>query len=234
MEISLKNVTKKYDERTVLDILDLSIDCSGITAIIGPNGSGKTTMASIIAGLTGATSGEIFYDGKDKIPSKEITLVFQKPYLISSSVEMNINYPMKLRGWDPSDIRKRTDELLNELGLSELRTQKTWKLSGGESQKVALARALSFNPRLLILDEPTANVDPATTAEIERILKKTASENGTNIILVTHNLAQAKRVSDKTIFMNKGMIVEQGRTENILKDPTHEDTKTFIKGELLI
>ena len=234
MIIDIKNLTKKYDGKFVLDIKNASLDLEGCTAVIGPNGAGKSTLVNIIAGLTEKTSGEVLYDGIKKTPKEKITLVFQKPYLISGSVEMNINYPMKLRKWDKQVMKERTDLLLEELGLTDLKLKKSWKLSGGETQKVALARALSFHPELLILDEPTANIDPITVAEIEEMLKKVRTEFNTNIIIVTHNLAQAKRVSQKAVFMNNGEITEQGDTDVVLAHPRSPETAAFIRGELLI
>ncbi len=233
MIIQIKDLTKKYGDKTVLDVKGASLNLAGITGIIGPNGAGKSTLINILAGLTDATSGTVSYDGSSVIPKKDMTLVFQKPYLISGSVEMNIRYPMKLRRWSSEKIRGRTETLMEELGLTPLRSQKTWKLSGGEVQKVALARALSFGPKLLILDEPTANIDPGTTGEIEKMLDKVVRQDGVHIIIVTHNLVQARRICDKIIFMDKGAIIEQGKTDCILRDPSFQETKAFISGELL-
>lgn len=233
MIIEIKDLTKKYEKKTVLNIKDATLNLNGSTGIIGPNGAGKSTLVNILAGLIDPTTGLITYDGSSVIPKKDMTLVFQKPYLISGSVEMNIRYPLRLRSWSSEKIKARTDFLLEELGLTTLRSQKTWKLSGGETQKVALARALSFQPKLLILDEPTANIDPGTTAEIEKMLKKVSLEADVKIIIITHNLVQAKRVCDNIIFMNKGAIIEQGATDQILHAPLHQETEKFISGELL-
>ena len=160
-------------------------------------------------------------------------MVFQTPYLIRTTVEKNIAYPLKLRGWDNAKIEERVKELTEDLGLTDFRKQKSWKLSGGETQKVALARALSFRPKLLLLDEPTANVDPSTTAEIERMLKKINEKERTTVILITHNLVQARRLCDEVIFMDQGKVVEYGASEKILRGPEHELTKRFVAGELL-
>ena len=115
-----------------------------------------------------------------------------------------------------------------------MRKKKAWKLSGGETQKVALARALSFHPRLLLLDEPTANIDPSTTAEIEKMLIKINEEEKTTVVLVTHNLAQAKRTCDRCLFLKSGQLIETGRADQILANPKEELTRKFIAGELLI
>ncbi|MDY2679122.1 MAG: ATP-binding cassette domain-containing protein [Lentihominibacter sp.] len=231
MEITISNLRKSYDDRQVLDVKEGRVRSGSRTAIVGPNGAGKSTLLKIIAGLESPDEGAVLYDGNNQFPQMDVTLVFQKPYLISSTVEKNIAYPMKLRGFSPEQVENRITELTEELNLSGFRKQKSWKLSGGETQKVALARALSFRPKLLLLDEPTANIDPYTTSEIERML---LSITDTTIIMVTHNLAQAKRVCDDIIMLHEGQIVETGRAAEVLTAPKSEKARRFIEGELLI
>lgn len=231
MEITISNLRKSYDGRQVLDVKEGRVRSGSRTAIVGPNGAGKSTLLKIIAGLENPDEGTVLYRGNNQFPQMDVTLVFQKPYLISSTVEKNIAYPMKLRGFSPEQIENRITELTEELNLSGFRKQKSWKLSGGETQKVALARALSFRPKLLLLDEPTANIDPYTTSEIERML---LSITDTTIIMVTHNLAQAKRVCDDIIMLHEGQIVETGRAAEVLTAPKSEKARRFIEGELLI
>lgn len=235
MKLYMENLTKEFERRKVLDIGELLIESGGLYGIIGPNGAGKSTLLNLVAGLMRPTTGSLLY-GEEKTaaaPFKEMTMVFQAPYLIRTTVEKNIAYPLKLRGWDHAQIEDRVGELTEDLGLTGFRRQKSWKLSGGETQKVALARALSFRPKLLLLDEPTANVDPATTAEIERMLRKINEREGTTVILITHNLVQAKRVCREVLFMNQGKVVEFGAAKKILRDPEQELTKQFVAGELL-
>jgi len=237
MKLKIENLTKEYSGKKVLDIENLVIEQGTITAIIGSNGAGKTTLLNIIGGLDLQTSGKVSYMDHDLVktnPGSAMTLVFQNPYLISTTVEKNIAYPLKLRGWSSLDIEERVGQLTRELGLEKLRKRKAWRLSGGEIQKVALARALSFRPGVLLLDEPTANIDPTTTGEIERMLAKINKEEGTSIIIVTHNLPQAKRVCNKLIFLNKGELIEEGNCMEILKNPVNSLTRRFIEGELLV
>lgn len=234
MELGFNGLKKEYDGKVVLDLKSGDVESGAKTALIGPNGAGKSTLINLIAGLLQPDAGNIYYDGKETIPKKEITLVSQTPYLLSSTVEKNISYPLKLRGWCESEIEKRVAELCSELDLTDLRKKKSWKLSGGETQKVALARALSFHPRLLLLDEPTANIDPATTAEIEKMLVNINKAEKTTILLITHNLAQAGRVCDQGMFFERGRLIESGSVEKILSDPKEELTRKFIAGELLI
>lgn len=232
MNITFEKLQKNYDGRKVLDIEKGTIKSGKRTAIIGPNGAGKSTLLKILAGLEKADEGLISYNGSSEFPQMDATMVFQKPYLISTTVEKNIAYPMKLRGFSDDEIEKRVTELTEELGLTSFRKQKSWKLSGGETQKVALARALSFKPKLLLLDEPTANIDPYTTAEIEKMLIK-ASEY-TTIVLITHNLAQAKRVGEEAMMLNEGKIIESGSCADLLASPKTPETRKFIEGELLL
>ncbi|MDD2189309.1 MAG: ATP-binding cassette domain-containing protein [Eubacteriales bacterium] len=236
MKLYMENLTKEYEGRKVLDIGKLQIEKGDLCGIIGPNGAGKSTLLNLIAGLIKPTSGRLMYGDEMELtaPQKKITMVFQTPYLMHTTVEKNIAYPLKLRNWSSDRIEARVEELTRELGLTNFRRQKSWKLSGGETQKVALARALSFQPELLLLDEPTANVDPSTTAEIEKMLKRINDTSGTTVILVTHNLVQAKRVCAQAIFLNQGKVVEYGESEKMLKSPEHDLTRRFVAGELLI
>jgi tungstate transport system ATP-binding protein len=234
LHILLRLLKKSFGERSVLDIDSGEIKHGSRTAVIGPNGAGKSTLLNIMAGILKPTCGNIYYDGSKEFPGTNISLVFQEPYLISSTVEKNIAYPLKIRGFSKEDILTRTNLLMEELNLHKIKKQRPWNLSGGEKQKVALARALSFKPGLLLLDEPTANIDPHTTAEIEKMLIEIGEKEDITVVTVTHNLAQARRMCDQVIMMHAGKIIETGDCENILKKPCNEITRKFIEGELLI
>ena len=231
MKLEINKLIRDYGAKRVLDLESVTIEKGTRTAILGPNGAGKSTLLNIISRIDSPSEGEVVYGSKDP---REVTQVFQQPYLLRTTVEKNIHYPLRLRKWTEEAIKKRGEELMYDLGLLDLRNQKAWKLSGGETQKVALARALSFRPSLLLLDEPTANIDPATTAEIEGMLLKINREEGTTILFVTHNLAQARRVCNRILLLDKGRLVESGDCPKILQDPSEEKTRRFIAGELLI
>ncbi|HAF59660.1 MAG TPA: ABC transporter [Clostridiales bacterium UBA9856] len=235
MQVKLEGVKKIYGSRTVLDLEELIVEEGCLFGIIGPNGAGKSTLLNIMAGIDAQTEGKVYYgtDRTEITPYRDITLVFQSPYLLRTTVEKNIAYPLKLRGWQENMLRERVEELMEDLDLTRLRKQKAWTLSSGEMQKVALARALSFRPKLLLLDEPTANIDPATTGEIERMLKKINEQEGTTVVIITHNLSQAKRICGNTAMLHKGRLVETGPAALMLKDPENPLTKAFIDGELL-
>lgn len=234
MKINIEHLKKNYDGKSVLNIESLEIPSGKITAVIGPNGAGKSTLLNLIAGIDQASDGRIFYDKSIEIPREQITMGFQKPYLLSGSVDKNISYPLKIRGWNKNTIEERIDHLAKELKLTDHRKKKSWKLSGGEIQKVSLARSLSFSPRLLLLDEPTANIDPSTVTEIEKILKRFNREEETTIVIISHNLAQARRISDYVVLLNHGKVVEANDCATFFQDPATEDTKRFIAQEIII
>lgn len=236
MNLTVENLKKQYGTKTVLHMEYFSVETGSLCGIIGSNGAGKSTLLNIIAGIDAPSTGSVFY-GNATIstpPLDQITMVFQRPYMLSTSVEKNISYPLRIRGWSPEKIEARISMLMKDLGLIDLRKQNAQKLSGGETQKVALARALSFQPKLLLLDEPTANIDPLATGEIEAMLKKINDEEQTTVLIITHNLSQAKRICGHTAFLHHGHLIEFDKTENILTTPQNPLTRKFIQGELLI
>ncbi|NLW39540.1 MAG: ATP-binding cassette domain-containing protein [Tissierellia bacterium] len=205
MEISIHNLKKYYGEKLVLDIEELKIKRGRITGLIGPNGSGKSTLLNIISGLDREFLGTVKYDGKllDKDIYKKMTLVFQKPYLFRRKVYENIEYPLKVRGVNRDERRERVKNIMERLEIEGLKDKKGHLLSGGESQKVSLARALVFNPELLLLDEPTSNIDPESVKVMEReILRFNEETNGT-VIIVTHNMEQSERLCHDIIHLER-------------------------------
>lgn len=212
MNIVLKNIKKDYKDKRVLDIDKLTIKKGKITGIIGPNGAGKSTLINIIAGLDNDFLGEVEYGGKklDKNLYKNMTLVNQKPYLFKRNVYDNIAYPLKIRGYKKDYIKDKTDEMLERFDICDLKHKKAHKLSGGESQKVSLSRALIFKPKLLLLDEPTSNIDPDAINIMEREIVNFNKNNNATVLMITHNMAQAKRICDELIYLSKGVVMENG------------------------
>ncbi|WP_422485582.1 ABC transporter ATP-binding protein [Gudongella sp. DL1XJH-153] len=235
MNITVDSLTKKYNDKAVLDISEMEFQEGCLWGILGPNGSGKTTLVRIVAGLLVPCSGNVLYQGdkyNDSI-KKMMTLVFQRPYLIRSSVYENIAYPLRIRGISEQDISTRVNELIESFNIHSIRNQKAWTLSGGEAQKVALARALVFKPRILILDEPTSNIDPESIMLLEeRILDYYKKEKPT-ILMVTHNIQQAKRLCNRIAFMNEGQIIDSGSPTEIFGSGAMPKIKEFIRKGLI-
>ena len=208
MEISIHNLEKYYSQKQILNIEDLKIERGKITGLIGPNGSGKTTLLRILSGLDKDFFGVIKYDGKllDDNIYKKMTLVTQKPYLFRRKVYDNIDYPLRVRGINKDIRREKVKKIMERFEIEELRDKKGHLLSGGESQKVSLARALVFNPDLLFLDEPTSNIDPVSIKIIEREILKFNEETKGTILIVTHNIEQSKRLCHNIVYLKSGKV----------------------------
>lgn len=235
MDIKITGLTKQYQHKEALKIPSLAINRNSLLGLIGPNGAGKSTLAKLIAGIEYPSSGLLSYDGKAMNPElqQKITLVFQKPYLLRTTVFNNIAYPLKLRNLSRSVIEERVANIIKDFEIEALSKQNAWTLSGGEAQKVALARALVFKPSLLILDEPTANIDPASIVLMEKMIKKAHAMENTSTIIVTHNILQAKRLCTDILFMNNGEAIEMDQATKLLERPSNLLTKQFLEGELI-
>lgn len=208
MEIMIRNLTKDYGDRTVLNIDSLLFENNKFYGIIGPNGAGKSTLLRIISGLEQYSAGDIWYDKCELHEKlyKDITYMSQRHYLMRTTVFHNIAYPLKLRKVPKNIIERKVNQIMQELQLEALKDQLATKLSGGESQRVALARALVFEPKLLLLDEPTANIDPEAMKLIENMILKRHSDKIGTTIMVTHNIGQAKRLCDEILMINQGKL----------------------------
>lgn len=209
MEIKLIRTRKKYRNTMVLDIDDLTIPKGIITGITGSNGAGKTTLLNIIAGLDDGFEGEVTYNGLpiSNHVRESMTLVFQKPYLFRRSVYDNIAYPLQIRNKSKEEIDKGVLSAAESLGIEELLKKKGHQLSGGEAQKVAMARALSIRPRLLLLDEPTSNLDPDSTLRMEEAVRRYNYATGATIVIITHNMEQAERLCKNQIKLELGRMI---------------------------
>ncbi|NMA86215.1 MAG: ATP-binding cassette domain-containing protein [Tissierellia bacterium] len=206
MEVYVEDIKKYYSERLVLDIDNLKFKKGKITGIIGPNGSGKTTLLHIIAGLDKEFSGTVKYNGEmlDKNIYREMTLVTQKPYLFRRTVRDNIAYPLKIRNYKKENMSEEIKNIIDRFEIEDLKNKKAHLLSGGESQKVNLARAMVFKPKLLLLDEPTSNIDPESIKIMEREILRFNKETKGTILVVTHNMEQSKRLCEDIIYLERG------------------------------
>ncbi|MGB7446188.1 MAG: phosphate ABC transporter ATP-binding protein [Dethiobacteria bacterium] len=238
--IEIENLTKRYT-REVLNIPRLSLERGKIYGIIGPSGAGKSTLLRILNLITPPDSGEIRFDGQP-VPEnsaarlslqRRMTLVFQKPVLFKTSVRENVAYGLKARGFKQKEIAGRVGALLEQVGMREMAERRADTLSGGEAQRVALARAVAFNPELLLLDEPTANLDPANVELMEKLIVQLNRDSGMTIIMVTHNIFQARRLAHLVIFLYQGSVVEMGETGQLFDNPADSRTRAFIEGRMI-
>ncbi|MDK2745250.1 MAG: ABC transporter ATP-binding protein [Nitrospira sp. BO4] len=223
--VTLRQLSKTYSRGeavvTALQDVNLEIQYGEFCAFVGPSGCGKSTLLNLVAGLDMPTSGEIVLDGRSttnltsyewtKIRRETIGIVFQAFHLVHGlTAEENVALPLMLRGEQGGDIEKRVDEMLNKVGMSHRRRHRPAELSGGEQQRIAIARALAHRPRLLLADEPTGNIDSHQGADIMTLIRELAESGGQTVLLVTHS-SQAGQSADYTWTMRDGRLVS--RTE---------------------
>jgi tungstate transport system ATP-binding protein len=233
----LTGLRKSYDSRAVVDLERLEVHAGEVLALVGPSGAGKSTLLRLLNFLEPPTAGTIVYRGRSfgdqRVPisvRREITTVFQRPALLRGSVRRNVAYGLGLRGRRDD---RRVEQMLAQVGLDGLANAKAQRLSGGEMQRVALARALVIQPTVLLLDEPTANLDPANVASIEDIVRRQNREAGTTVVLVTHNVFQARRLATRVGLMLSGRLVEIQPTPQFFDSPADPRTAAFVHGEMV-
>ena len=214
---------------SLLENIDLTLGPVGCTVVMGANGAGKSVLLRVLHGLLEQSRGHVDWNG---IPARAAmhrqAMVFQKPVLFRRSVEANIEMVQKARGKTLSS----SHDLLERVGLGHKARQPARLLSGGEAQRLALARALATDPEVLFMDEPTANLDPASTLAIERITK-TASQNGTRIIFVTHDAAQARRLADDVVFLHHGRVAEHTDAATFFDNPQTRQAQDYLDGKIV-
>ena len=222
-------IVKRGDARIIQGV-SCRISMSGITVIMGPNGAGKSVLLKSIAGLIEPDSG---YVQLHPDLAGRTSMVFQQPVLLRRSVKGNLVHALRIARV-PSHMRnKRIEELLSAGGLQSATDRPAKSLSGGEQQRLQMIRALSSDPQLLLMDEPTANLDPQSTMTIETLIE-TALDKRKTIIVVTHDVGQARRIADEVIFLHNGRIVEQGPAKKVLKRPDSNEVRAYLDGKLLI
>ena len=224
--LEMKNIIKDYGSFRAVNNVNFSIKKGEIVAIIGPSGSGKSTLLRCINGLNSITSGEMNLKGTTG-------MVFQHFHLFNHmTCRENIAYaPIKVKNENKADVNKRADELLKMVGLENKGDVYPAKLSGGQKQRVAIARALAMRPDLMLFDEPTSALDPEITGEVLNVMKKLA-EKHTTMVVVTHEMGFAKEVADRVLFMDHGVIVEEGTPEEIFENPKSERLRSFLSSML--
>lgn len=235
----LRGVTQSYGERTVLKVDDLGIHPGEVLALLGPSGAGKSTLLRLLNFLELPSAGEISFRGQvisGVSPAslemrRRVTTVFQRPVLLNRSVWDNVRYGLTLRG--ERNGKAEVAGALEQVGLTSFARQQARTLSGGEAQRVALARALVLRPDVLLLDEPTANLDPYNVSLIEQIVQRANREQGATVVMVTHNLHQARRLGTRVGLLLEGAVVEVAPTDRFFDSPTDPRTARFIHGEMV-
>lgn len=235
------NVYKSFGSREVLRNICLDVRRGEILSVIGPSGAGKTTLLKLMNLLLNPDGGKIFFDGVDtdvdekqrRVLRRKMGMVFQHPALFDTTVFNNVALGLMIRGFHKEEIEKRVEDALRYVGLKGFAKRKASSLSAGEAQRVSLARALVLEPKLLLLDEPTANLDPGNVLQIEETIRRVNSERGVTVVLATHNLLQAKRLSHRVAFLWMGELVEVGETKEVFENPKSERTALYLRGEMV-
>jgi tungstate transport system ATP-binding protein len=217
---------------TILDAITLAIAAGSPTILIGPNGSGKTTLLRAAMGLIPLTSGRITWGGRETATPERCAIMFQRPAMLRRSAEGNIRYALSA-GIPRAKRKERAAELLALVGLDKLGHRPARRLSGGEQQRLALARALARDPAVLFLDEPTASLDPHATKAIEDIIRA-VSARGVKVVMSTHDLGQAKRLGGEIALLHRGRLIETAPVDRFFARPRTEEARKFIAGELLV
>lgn len=217
--------------RTIIDRISLELAGGPSTIVLGANGAGKSVLMRLMHGLIAPTSGEVTWLGSNALRARRLqAMVFQRPIMLRRSAIANITYALELAGVRQSDRHGIAWEALESVGLSGLAARPARVLSGGEQQRLALARAWALHPEVLFLDEPTASLDPGATREIETVIRAFDAA-GTKIVMATHNLGQARRLGDEVLFVHEGRIAEQSPIEQFFSKPASAEAAAFIKGE---
>lgn len=227
--LTLKQVLVRRRGKVVLGPTDLVLNPEGPTIIIGPNGSGKTTLLRVMHGIERVTSGTVTWHHDD--PAQH-AFVFQSPIVLRRSVSENLAYPLRLIKTPQPRITEAVDHWLDRIGLSDLRHSPAQRLSGGERQKLAIARALIRKPQVLFLDEPCANLDGHATRDIEALLQETAAA-GTRLVMATHDMGQARRLARDLVFMLHGTVHDGGEAQAAFARPATKELAAFLRGDIV-
>jgi tungstate transport system ATP-binding protein len=232
LPLHVRGLTLERDGHALLRGIDLTLAAGTFTVVMGPNGAGKSLLLKLLHGLIPASAGQIDWAGSPQPDAcrKHQAMVFQKPVLLRRSVADNVGFVLRARGQRSA---ARRDALLDHVGLRDRAGQPARLLSGGEQQRLALARALATEPAVLFLDEPTASLDPGATLAIERIVQA-AHEAGTKIVFVTHDVGQARRLADDVVFLHGGRLCEHTAAARFFTAPRSEEARGYLDGRLIL
>jgi tungstate transport system ATP-binding protein len=232
LPLRLADVSFVAAGKTIIDGVSLTLEAGPRTIILGPNGAGKSVLMRLCHGLLAPTSGRIDWASPERPGERRHqAMVFQRPVMLRRSALANVEYALGLAGVDGRERTRQARAALDSVGLAHLGDQSARVLSGGEQQRLALARAWALRPEVLFLDEPTASLDPGASAEVERIIQAIHAA-GTKIVMCTHNLGQARRLGDEILFLNEGRLAERAPVDRFFNQPASAEAQVFIKGEL--
>ena len=226
-----KGLVFEASGKRLIDGIDLQIESGPLTVVMGPNGAGKSLLLRLLHGLIVPTAGTVSWAGRPigEEVRKRQAMVFQRPVLLRRSVADNIGFVLRLRGADSDDRRL---EILDLAGLADNAQQPARLLSGGEQQRLALARALATEPEVLFLDEPTSSLDPGSVAIIEDMVKSIHA-GGTKVLFVTHDIGQARRLADEVIFIHRGRVVEHAPAARFFDNPDSRPAQDYLAGRIV-
>jgi tungstate transport system ATP-binding protein len=233
LPVVFDGVTVTAGAVTILDNVALSLMPGAPTVLIGPNGSGKTTLLRMAMGLLTPSRGRITWGGRENVPPLKRAIVFQRPAMLRRSAGANIRFALRAAGIPRAEHARRTGELLQLVGLERLADRAARRLSGGEQQRLALARALARDPAVLFLDEPTASLDPTATKAVEDIIGAVSRRN-IKVVMATHDLGEARRLAGEVVMLHRGRVVETGTAASFFEAPQTAEARTFLAGELLV
>jgi tungstate transport system ATP-binding protein len=233
LPLRLEDVSLRFGQTTVLDHVSLAIRPGAPTLVIGPNGSGKTTLLRLCMGLAVPSEGRISWGGRHALSPGKIAMLFQRPVMLRRSVAENVLYGLARSGLPRKARIARMEAALARVGLPDLAGRPARRLSGGEQQRVALARALAREPELLLLDEPTASLDPAATLAVEEIVR-IAAQSGIKIVMASHDLGQVRRLAGDVIFLVRGRLRESAPAADFFDNPSTTEAAAFARGDLVI
>ena len=233
LPILLEDVSVAVGAVTILAPTSLALAAGAPTVLIGPNGAGKTTLLRLAMGLVAPSRGRVTWGGREDVAPAHRAIVFQRPVMLRRSAGGNIRYALAAAGVPRRARDARVAELFALVGLRTLGDRPARKLSGGEQQRLALARALAKEPQILFLDEPSASLDPAATKAIEDVVRAVAMR-GIKVVMSTHDLGEARRLAGEIVLMHRGRVIESGAAEAFFSSPKTEEARRFLAGELLI